>query len=136
VSGNLRSWQKGQSGNPKGRPPGPSLDLVKSCRQLTPELVERLVALTAHKDPRVALQAITYVLDRGWGKARQAMEVEVGEPMIPASVIQRAAEEVRTKLLGYAGDGVGDGQGARPPSPVGDRSPMDHLRRELLGDTR
>jgi hypothetical protein len=91
VGGNLRSWPKGVSGNPKGRPPGPHIDLVKSCRSLTPQLVDRLVLLTTHKDPRVALQAIVYMLDRGWGRPRQALDVD-GPPLVLASVLEDGAK--------------------------------------------
>ena len=45
------------------------------------ELVKRLLALTKSKDERVRLGAIQAALDRGWGKAVQAMEIDMPVPI-------------------------------------------------------
>jgi hypothetical protein len=97
-----RPWPKGVSGNPTGKRRHPiSFDLIKRCRELTPDLVEQLVALTTHKDPKVQLQAITYLVDRGWGRARQAVEVSgpEGERLFPRPEELRALTDAQLERL-------------------------------------
>jgi hypothetical protein len=163
MPGPGRPFVQGVSGNPSGRRRHgpPPFDLVKQCRELTPQLVERLVLLTTEPDRRVAVQAITYLLDRGWGRARQAVEVDLDERMVPVSQIEAAARYVREKLDLYAGDGQGEPSGSTVPengrmdggdpgrplvpdatdpsssSSIGEldaNSPKSRLLRELLGN--
>jgi hypothetical protein len=104
-------FKPGQSGNPKGRPPVPQYDLIKHCRRLTPELIERVVGLTGHKDAKVALTAMTYLIDRGWGRPRQSLDVEGGPPVILASVLDDATKlfnDRMRRLEAHAGDGHGE----------------------------
>jgi hypothetical protein len=95
-----RPWPKGVSGNPTGRR-ATAFDLVKRCRALTPDLVEQLVSLTTDKDRKVALQAITYLIDRGWGRARQAVEVSgpEGERLFPRPEELRALTDAQLERL-------------------------------------
>jgi hypothetical protein len=59
-------FQPGQSGNPKGRPPA-EYDLSGICREHAPEAVKRLLAFVRDPDPKVALPATVYLLNRGFG---------------------------------------------------------------------
>jgi Family of unknown function (DUF5681) len=65
---NLRPWQKGQSGNPNGRPKG---DVQALARQHTEAAIQALVDCL--DDPKLKVQAAIALLDRGWG--RPAVEI-------------------------------------------------------------
>jgi len=68
-------FQKGQSGNPGGRPKAES-EVRELAQQHGPAAVNRLVALMNSRNERVAVAACQAVLDRGYGKAPQAMKVD------------------------------------------------------------
>ena len=68
-------WRPGTSGNPGGRPKA-IRDVVELARQLTPEAIRTLstVMKTSRSDSaRVA--AAQVILDRGWGKPVQAVNL-------------------------------------------------------------
>ena len=65
----LRPWQKGVSGNPCGVQ-GEYQQVRKLCTQHSLEASRRLIKLMDDDDSRVALMAISAVLERGVGKPR------------------------------------------------------------------
>lgn len=83
-----RPFPKGVSGNAGGRP-----KLEAGVRELaqsyTMEAMQRLVELTQSEDERVAIVAIRYLLDRGWGTPKQMIEV----PEKPEIIVIRWGSE-------------------------------------------
>lgn len=81
---NAATWGKGKSGNPGGRSPrvGPNGEtLTQLCRAKTAALIDRAyeIALNKATEPKDALTAIFGLLDRGWGKPKEADEGEGGK---------------------------------------------------------
>lgn len=75
------TWAKGKSGNPGGRSPrvGPNGEtIVELCRAKTAELIERAYAIAMHPatEPKDALVACFGLLDRGWGKPKESVDVD------------------------------------------------------------
>ena len=92
---NLSPWQRGQSGNPSGRPKG-TRDLAGYVLETTGggrELIDALVSITRGVMPNVAVQkgsrprkdqqvrpadqlkAIEMLLDRGFGRSPQQLDI-------------------------------------------------------------
>jgi hypothetical protein len=146
---NLRSWAKGESGNPGGRPRG----FVTEIRRQTKngfELVTFALRVLRNEEAemRDRAWACTYLTDRGFGKPTQALELE-GPAMIPAAVLEDAATLFDTRMQRLQAAAAGDGQ-ARPSERTVTQNPrmnsgeqtrpvayptMAQLRRELLGET-
>ena len=77
------AFQPGQSGNPGGRPKEDS-EVKALARTAGPEAIEKLLELMRGDDRRTALAAAQALLDRGFGKPSQAVEMSGpdGEPLV------------------------------------------------------
>lgn len=76
-------FRKGQSGNPGGRPKVMG-DVQELARQHAPTVIVELARLALKaKSETARIAAIRELLDRGYGRPRQAMEVSVpaGDPL-------------------------------------------------------
>jgi len=85
--GGLRStsFKKGCRGNPGGKPKNlPAVearkivaDIKAAAREYTAEALEKVVAImrSPKSPPASALGAATQILDRGWGKSREAVDI-------------------------------------------------------------
>ena len=95
---NKTSFQKGKSGNPGGRSPrvGPNGEtLTQLARAKTLEMFNVLVELTEPKhEPDLRFRAACAVLDRGWGKPKESVDLDakVEGAGLPVIQIVRAAE--------------------------------------------
>jgi hypothetical protein len=69
-------FQKGQSGNPGGRPKA-VVEVTELARQHTPDAIAALVHIMKTSDSDAAcVTAANSLLDGGWGKLAQSLEGE------------------------------------------------------------
>lgn len=111
--GNLKPWQKGQSGNPRGRPKGIA-SAVKD-RVTAEEIVQGFVdvATDPRAKPSERIAAWRELADRGWGKAPAYAAIEGGDPLELSAI----AAEIQ---------GIADELAARRESRDGPGSPTEH----------
>ena len=107
LPGGNPGWKKGQSGNPKGRPKAPE-DIAALCRIHTPECISVLVSTMRNKSHKDRVTASLALLDRGWGKPKQQLEVSadadaIGMHLLAARItaaeLAKAYDEQRAKPL-------------------------------------
>jgi len=74
------SWKIGQSGNPGGRPTGFAV-MRDLARQKTEKAIETLESVMNGENtpPNARVAAAVALLDRGWGRPSQAMELSASE---------------------------------------------------------
>jgi hypothetical protein len=72
-----RPFVKGQSGNPGGRPKE-AHDVKELARQYTGEAILKLAEWMRSDNAKASVAACNVLLDRGWGKAIQAITGEDG----------------------------------------------------------
>lgn len=102
-------FQKGQSGNPGGRPKA-NEEFREACREHTSEALSTLLNWMRGDDPKAAIAAANSILDRGWGKATQPISGEDGAALVQPVINITIGDERKT----YSGiNGAGD---PRPPS--------------------
>jgi len=105
------SFRPGQSGNPAGRPKGrtPAQEAIADVRELarehTAEAIDTLVSIaTDTKCPAAArVGAAVSILDRGWGKPAQQMEIDHKETTLAITADmtpQQAAEAFLATIRG------------------------------------
>lgn len=75
------SFQKGKSGNPGGRARRSMKDgrkLPEMAREYTEEALLATVEIMRDKDapPAARIQAINNIFDRGWGRAKQEVDID------------------------------------------------------------
>ena len=110
-------FQKGQSGNPNGRPPG-GVSLAARIRALGGEdgatYAELLhsIAMNEGETPRLRIDAVKVLLDRGYGAPPQELHVETSNQVMRASALREA---LRAEGLLH---GAGNPQPSEAPSSM------------------
>jgi hypothetical protein len=74
------SFPKGKSGNPGGRAKKTpeEFELIEACKLKSPAALQTILTIMESGDgDKVRLSAAQYVIDRGYGKAKQEQDVNV-----------------------------------------------------------
>jgi len=74
-------FQKGQSGNPGGRPKEND-EVKRLARKHTKTAIERLAFWLKSDNAKASVSAAAVLLDRAWGKAVQPVSGDAGGPPI------------------------------------------------------
>ena len=105
MVGEATRWKPGQSGNPGGRPREVS-ELRKLAREYTKDAIETLaqimVDVKASEASRIA--AANSLLDRGYGRPLQAVDLDVSEPI--SSIVRTIVDSAQP--LPPAANGAGE----------------------------
>ncbi len=95
-------FEKGKSGNPGGRPKRTEeeVDLIEACRVKTPEALQTILELMEGSDnDRVKLAAAQYVIERGYGKAPERIELLAATVDLSADDIDLSPEEAYLQVI-------------------------------------
>jgi hypothetical protein len=123
TSSHSSRWQKGQSGNPGGRPKVLG-DLQEQARQWSGEALDALREIAINKDapPSARVSAAVALLDRGYGKPLQAISAsvtnEISAPHLHLQALEELAERARVqKLARQAKENMIDVTPVKPVEP-------------------
>jgi hypothetical protein len=75
--------KKGQTNNPNGRPKGTNNSWTREIRQVigemtsTEDLVQKLLILTEHDDPKVVIAALRVLIEYKHGMPQRKMDLDI-----------------------------------------------------------
>lgn len=81
----MARFEKGQSGNPSGRPKQTQaeLDFIRSCREKVPAALDKLMVLLDSESESVALRAAQILIERAYGRPRQEIDMTTYQDDMP-----------------------------------------------------
>jgi hypothetical protein len=121
-----RGFKPGRSGNPKGRPKVPE-EVRELARAHTVDAIEGLSkVLRAKKTPAMArIVAAEALLNRGWGKPRQELELSGpgGKPLIPTIPLKDLSDGTLAQLEAALAAAEAEAGKATGDDPAGTAAP-------------
>jgi hypothetical protein len=125
----MGSFKPGQSGNPAGRPN--DAEVVALARRYTADAIRALVEVCRYGKGSERVSAATTLLDRGWGKPKQELEVgglaEAVHLHLYAVQRMEAVQVVAADVGGAPIEGVADDYLAELLPRIDDRLPHEAL---------
>lgn len=97
----MAKFEKGKSGNPKGRPKQ-LIEVVEAFRDHTDAAKDKLIALMGNRSPRIALAAAKEILNRGWGMPVQATDLVFHSETHNALTAGSAREQLTDRIRSLA----------------------------------
>lgn len=82
------TFQKGQSGNPRGRPKA-NPEVKKILKAASLDAARKLVELVGSRTEKIALMACTEILDRTMGRPETTGKLRVDMVLSPAAILEQ-----------------------------------------------
>lgn len=98
-------FKKGTSGNPGGRPKE-NVEVKEILKASSVEAARELVKYMYNKNAKIAMCAITEVLNRVCGKAIQKEEVEMELSITPSRILEAIRERENVGRIAREGEGM------------------------------
>jgi hypothetical protein len=97
--GMLKNWVKGQSGRPPGVVATRYGETLALARAASPDAMRALIARLHDPDGRIVVVAANSILERAWGKVKEARPEEVKQAQIDLSALSGAELQVLMRLV-------------------------------------